>query len=137
VSEKNEPEAQSAYGCEECGLLVDLHVFHWGDEGEAAPVSFCPICGKRGLTFIPTLPYIVEDDAGDQYLMDSTGVTTGPYTTEKEAQECIWAWLEEKHHGEEEEGHQEDEAQGARKGIKLVVSNGKVLRQKGARKDTC
>lgn len=87
--EPPEEESPEVWGCKVCG-----HIFEHRAFAGTADISFCPQCSLV-VNWLGTLPYSIEYEDGI-YLIDDDGVTTGPYDSEKEAQENLWTWFEKR-----------------------------------------
>jgi Zn-finger nucleic acid-binding protein len=99
-------------GCPTCETIYSSTVYY-GIDGK-----LCPQCGHEAKE-LGELPYIVQDDTNQFFLMNQEGEFTGPYSSEADAQCSLWDWF----------NRSATNAEAPKEGLRLVASDGVLVKE--------
>lgn len=97
-------KSPDVYGCRNCGIIYDPHIYFWGSEVTPNNLTHCPKCSAPQVKLLGALPYTFENNQGVHFVNDDDE-TMGPFKNEADARNWLWEWFNRKErHAKDKEG---------------------------------
>lgn len=122
LDDEHEEANPEVYGCRNCGLIYDPHLYHYSDvvQREDRQWDYCPVCSTQGMELLGPLPSTIESPSGF-YLVDEEGDCIGPF--DHSSSDQLWKWFDRNN----EHGNCEKESGKEKGDQKACGHKGKVI----------